>query len=192
MFIIPPDYHSGTSLLQASIAAKSKRLWQSLRREYGIPDCHYSDYFDFAFTKIAHRSRVTDTARLRLRFTDETKEDYLFKPEYSKRVPARTLGKYMEGIWVRSVKMQFIIFFHTKISQEFLQQEGHSHPPTHQQLLAAFGSIAKLEGFPGTPCESSNVLLSMIEGYSPPQHGMIGPAPQTFNGFVARGGSSAQ
>jgi protein SEY1 len=40
-----------------------------------------------------------EVVKLRGRFTDRSREDYVFKPAYHKRIPADGVAHYMEGIW---------------------------------------------------------------------------------------------
>lgn len=60
---------------------------------------------------------VTD---FRQRFTDKSRPDYVFRPEYQRRIPADGLAHYMEGIW-----------------QQVLSEKDLDLP-TQQELLAQF------------------------------------------------------
>lgn len=40
---------------------------------------------------------------LRKRFVDRSRDDFVFKPSYHKRIPADGVAFYMEQIWVRRV-----------------------------------------------------------------------------------------
>jgi hypothetical protein len=39
---------------------------------------------------------------MRVRFTDESKNDFVFKPPYNKHIPVDDVAFYMKGVWVRS------------------------------------------------------------------------------------------
>lgn len=65
-----------------------------------------SDCFDLAFTSLPHmdlqRSAFDEaTTALRRRFTDRTAEDFAFRAEYRKNIPADGFIAYAERIWVR-------------------------------------------------------------------------------------------
>ena len=57
---------------------------------------------------------------LRQRFVDKSRDDYVFKPAYHKRIPADGVAFYMEGIW------------------EQVQTNKDLDLPTQQELLAQF------------------------------------------------------
>lgn len=41
----------------------------------------------------------SEVLELRKRFTDRTRDDYVFQPGYHKRIPADGVAFYMENIW---------------------------------------------------------------------------------------------
>jgi hypothetical protein len=64
-----------------------------------------ADYFDLGFTALPHKVLAAEqfeaeVQKLRQRFEDKSRPDYLFKPVYHKRIPADGVAFYMEGIWV--------------------------------------------------------------------------------------------
>ncbi|TFY72144.1 hypothetical protein EVG20_g862 [Dentipellis fragilis] len=61
-----------------------------------------------------------EVQNLRKRFTDKSRDDYVFKPAYHKRIPADGVAFYMEGIW------------------EQVQTNKDLDLPTQQELLAQF------------------------------------------------------
>lgn len=72
-----------------------------------LADASLSDYFDLSFAALPHKVLMpeqfeTAVLELRQRFTDRSRDDYVFKPAYHKRIPADGVGFYMEGIWVRA------------------------------------------------------------------------------------------
>jgi len=94
--------------LQATLTADLQRIWDSLSKPSDLQECKLSDYFDLSFTALPHKILAAekfedDVQTLRKRFVDKTKEDYVFKPAYHKRIPADGVAFYMEGIWVGSL-----------------------------------------------------------------------------------------
>lgn len=92
--------------LQATLTADLTRIWHNLTKPNELENCQLSDYFDVAFTTLPHKILAADqfkseVVKLRKRFVDKSREDYLFKPAYHKRIPADGVAFYMEGIWVR-------------------------------------------------------------------------------------------
>ena len=90
-----------------------------------MEDSQLSDYFDLAFTTLAHKILVPDkfeaeVKQLRNRFVDKQDPDYVFKPAYHKRIPADGVAFYMETIW------------------EQVQTNKDLDLPTQQELLAQF------------------------------------------------------
>ncbi len=101
--------HIGTTPLanlQATLTADLNRIWDSLSKPDELKDRILGDYFDLSFTALPHKILAADqfeaeVRNLRSRFTDKTKDNYLFKPAYHKRIPADGVAFYMENIWVR-------------------------------------------------------------------------------------------
>lgn len=101
--------HIGTTPLanlQATLTADMEKIWESLSKPPELQDRQLSDYFDLSFAALPHK--VLDSQRfesevleLRKRFVDKSRDDYIFKPAYHKRIPADGVAFYMEGIWVR-------------------------------------------------------------------------------------------
>jgi hypothetical protein len=72
-----------------------------------LANANLTDYFDLAFTTLPHKVLMPDQFEtavqdLRKRFVDRSREDFVFKPSYHKRIPADGVAFYMEQIWVRS------------------------------------------------------------------------------------------
>jgi protein SEY1 len=81
------------------------KIWESLSKPEDLKDVKLADYFDLSFTALPHKILATEkfessVLELRQRFVDKTREDYVFKPAYHKRIPADGVSFYMEGIWV--------------------------------------------------------------------------------------------
>ena len=96
--------------LEATLTADMNKIWDSLSKPEDLKDVKLSDYFDLSFTALPHKVLATEKFEssvldLRKRFVDKTREDYVFKPAYHKRIPADGVAFYMEGIWVSA-------FFH--------------------------------------------------------------------------------
>ena len=103
--------HIGTTPLanlEATLSADMNKIWDSLSKPQELEDRKLSDYFDLSFTALPHKILVPDkfetaVQELRKRFTDKSRDDYVFKPSYHKRIPADGVAFYMENIWVRSI-----------------------------------------------------------------------------------------
>ncbi len=100
--------HIGTTPLanlQATLTQDIQKIWESLSKPAELKDKQLSDYFDLSFAALPHKVLVPDkfdsaTLELRKRFSDKSREDYVFSPAYHKRIPADGVAFYMEGIWV--------------------------------------------------------------------------------------------
>ena len=100
--------HIGTTPLanlQATLTADMQKIWDSLSKPTELQDRQLSDYFDLSFSALPHKVLVPekfekDTVELRQRFVDKSRDDYVFRPAYHKRIPADGVAFYMEGIWV--------------------------------------------------------------------------------------------
>ncbi|CAL1706761.1 unnamed protein product [Somion occarium] len=120
--------HIGTTPLanlQATLTADMNKIWGSLSKPPELNDRQLSDYFDLSFAALPHKILVPDKFEagvqdLRKRFTDKSREDYVFKPMYHKRIPADGVAFYMENIW------------------EQVQSNKDLDLPTQQELLAQF------------------------------------------------------
>ncbi|KAG0707121.1 RHD3/Sey1 [Suillus ampliporus] len=111
--------------LQATLTADLTKIWDSLSKPQDLQDRQLSDYFDLAFTALPHKNFAADkfeaeVQELRKRFVDKTRDDFVFKPAYHKRIPADGVAFYMENIW------------------EQVQTNKDLDLPTQQELLAQF------------------------------------------------------
>lgn len=82
-----------------------QKIWESLSKPPELQDRQLSDYFDLSFAALPHKVLAADkfefeVQELRKRFMEKTRDDYVFKPAYHKRIPADGVAFYMEGIWV--------------------------------------------------------------------------------------------
>jgi hypothetical protein len=70
-----------------------------------LADATLQNYFDLSFSALPHKVLMPEkfeqeVLELRKRFTDRSREDYVFQPSYHKRIPADGVSFYMDGIWV--------------------------------------------------------------------------------------------
>ncbi|KAH9957358.1 RHD3/Sey1 [Russula dissimulans] len=126
LFVIR-DHIGATPLanLQATLTADLQRIWDTLSKPAELQDRKLTDYFDLSFTALPHKILASerfelDVRALRGRFTDKSRDDFVFKPAYHKRIPADGVAFYMEGIW------------------EQVQTNKDLDLPTQQELLAQF------------------------------------------------------
>ena len=102
--------HIGTTPffnLQATLTADLQRIWDTIAIPVELQDRRLTDYFDLSFTALSHKilsaeEFESDVGALRGRFTDKSRDDFVFKPAYHKRIPADGVAFYMKSIWVRS------------------------------------------------------------------------------------------
>lgn len=91
--------------LIATLTSDIEKIWDSISKPTELKDRQLRDYFDLSFTTLSHKLLrpdifEADVNRLRVRFTDKARDDYVFKPAYHKRIPADGVAFYMESIWV--------------------------------------------------------------------------------------------
>lgn len=91
--------------LVTTLTSDMERIWDTISKPTELKDRRLKDYFDLSFTTLSHKllkpdAFEADVNRLRGRFVDKAREDYVFKPTYHKRIPADGVAFYMEGIWV--------------------------------------------------------------------------------------------
>ncbi|KAI0630433.1 root hair defective 3 GTP-binding protein [Trametes polyzona] len=120
--------HIGTTPLanlQATLSADMQKIWETLSKPPELKDKQLSDYFDLSFAALPHKILAADkfeseAKELSRRFLDKSRDDYVFSPQYHKRIPADGVAFYMEGIW------------------EQVQSNKDLDLPTQQELLAQF------------------------------------------------------
>jgi protein SEY1 len=107
-FVRHPRPHRSDPLanLQATLTADLHQIWDTLSKPAELQDRKLTDYFDLSFTALPHKILASDkfesdVRRLRGRFKDKSRDDFVFKSTYLKRIPADDVAFYMEGIWVR-------------------------------------------------------------------------------------------
>ncbi|KAF8948035.1 Dynamin-like GTPase that mediates homotypic ER fusion, partial [Entomortierella lignicola] len=126
LFVIR-DHVGATPLanLSNTLRADLDKIWQGLSKPEGLEDCKISDYFDYMFTTLPHKllqpeKFELEVDQLRSRFANPSDPNYVFQPQYSKRVPADGLHVYAGGIW------------------EKIMTNKDLDLPTQQELLAQF------------------------------------------------------
>ena len=107
MLFVIRDHIGTTPLanLQATLTADMQKIWESLSKPPELQDRQLSDYFDLSFAALPHKvleaqKFESEVLELRKRFVEKSRENYVFKPAYHKRIPADGVAFYMEGIWV--------------------------------------------------------------------------------------------
>ncbi|KAG0055466.1 Dynamin-like GTPase that mediates homotypic ER fusion [Gryganskiella cystojenkinii] len=180
LFVIR-DHIGATPLanLSNTLKADLERIWQGLSKPEGLEDCKITDYFDFMFTTLAHKLLQpekfdSDVDKLRLRFTTPSDPNYVFQPQYSRRVPADGLHIYAGGIWDKIMTNKDLDL------------------PTQQELLAqyrcdeiastAFATFTeKIKEF-RQPIESGNI----VEDLGPKMRDIRGVAMKSFDKDASR------
>jgi protein SEY1 len=82
-------------------------IWTKLSKAAELQNQNLEDCFDLSFTALSHKifckeKFESDVQMLRARFMDKSRNDFVFKPTYHKRIPADGLAFYMMDTWVRS------------------------------------------------------------------------------------------
>ncbi|KAG9031971.1 Dynamin-like GTPase that mediates homotypic ER fusion [Tulasnella sp. JGI-2019a] len=126
LFVIR-DHDSATPLsnIQEILMADLGKIWGSINKPEGRAQSRLDDYFDVTFVSMANKIFSTaqleaDIVQFHGRFADRAREDYVFKPEYHRRIPADGMAHYMEDIW------------------NLIQNDKDINLPTQQELLSQF------------------------------------------------------
>ncbi|KAF7730665.1 Dynamin-like GTPase that mediates homotypic ER fusion [Apophysomyces ossiformis] len=110
LFVIR-DHVGATPLenLAKTLQADLEKIWAGLSKPEGLEDCKIHDYFDFMYNGLPHKILLPDkfvekVAEFRqrltaIRFNDPNNENYVFRPQYHKRIPADGYHVYASGIW---------------------------------------------------------------------------------------------
>ncbi|KAI8637905.1 RHD3/Sey1 [Parasitella parasitica] len=106
LLIVIRDHVGSTPLanLAKTLQSDLEKIWAGLSKPEGLEDCKIHDYFDFMYTGLPHKVLLPEkfneeVANLRKRFNDPQNTDFVFKPEYHKRIPADGYHIYASGIW---------------------------------------------------------------------------------------------
>jgi hypothetical protein len=95
------------SNLQETLTDDLQRIWDTIAIPVELQNRKLTDYFDLSFTALSHKilsaeKFESDVRTLRGRFTDKSRDDFVFKPAYHNHIPADGVAFYMKSIWVRS------------------------------------------------------------------------------------------
>ncbi|KAI8642931.1 RHD3/Sey1 [Parasitella parasitica] len=106
LLMVIRDFVGATPLenLAKTLKADLEKIWESLSKPEGLEDCKITDYFDFMFTGLPHKVLLPEkfdqeVIKLRSRFNDAENPDFVFRPEYHKRIPADGYTMYASSIW---------------------------------------------------------------------------------------------
>ncbi|KAI7866873.1 RHD3/Sey1 [Spinellus fusiger] len=106
LLIVIRDHVGATPLanLSKTLQADLEKIWAGVSKPEGLEDCKIHDYFDFMYTGLPHKVLLPEkfdeeVAQLRKRFNDPQNENYVFRPQYHKRIPADGYHIYASGIW---------------------------------------------------------------------------------------------
>ncbi|KAJ1569062.1 Dynamin-like GTPase that mediates homotypic ER fusion, partial [Nowakowskiella sp. JEL0078] len=111
--------------LSETIIIDLNKIWDTLKKPEGKESCKINDYFDFKYIGLPHKhfaqKQFEDgVTKLRKWFIDPKSENYLFKPQYHKHIPADGFPRFAETIWDKIVSNKDLDL------------------PTQQQLLAQY------------------------------------------------------
>ncbi|KAI9245724.1 RHD3/Sey1 [Helicostylum pulchrum] len=127
LLIVIRDFVGATPLdnLANTLKADLEKIWASLSKPEGLEDCKITQYFDFMFTGLPHKILLPDkfdqeVTKLRSRFNDPKDPNFVFRPEYHKRIPADGYHLYASSIWDKVLTNKDLDL------------------PTQQQLLAQY------------------------------------------------------
>ncbi|KAJ2219842.1 Dynamin-like GTPase that mediates homotypic ER fusion [Coemansia sp. RSA 520] len=101
------------------------RIWTGLNKPEGLEDAKLGDYFDLKFSSLPHKLLQPENFEqaalaLRSQFVDAKSSEYVFQPEYKRRVPADGFPRYAEAVWEKVVSNKDLDL------------------PTQQELLAQY------------------------------------------------------
>ncbi|KAJ2660742.1 Dynamin-like GTPase that mediates homotypic ER fusion [Coemansia sp. RSA 1199] len=121
------DHVSSTPLanLSKTLRIDMDRIWAGLNKPEGLEDAKLGDYFDLKFSSLPHKVLQPENFEqaalaLRSQFVDKKSREYVFQPEYKRRVPADGFPHYAEAIWEKVVSNKDLDL------------------PTQQELLAQY------------------------------------------------------
>ncbi|KAJ1784272.1 Dynamin-like GTPase that mediates homotypic ER fusion, partial [Coemansia sp. RSA 2167] len=104
------DHVSSTPLanLAKTLRIDMDRIWMGLNKPEGLEDAKLGDYFDLKFSSLPHKLLQPENFEqaalaLRSQFVDTKSSEYVFQPEYKRRVPADGFPRYAEAVWEKVV-----------------------------------------------------------------------------------------
>jgi len=105
LFVIR-DFVGNTPLenLQKTIEDDMHKIWNELSKPENLQNSDISDFFDFMFIGLPHKvfkneQFEAEVKLLKKRFYDENDPNYVFKPDYHRRIPADGFPQYAQSIW---------------------------------------------------------------------------------------------
>ncbi|KAI8071554.1 root hair defective 3 GTP-binding protein-domain-containing protein [Gongronella butleri] len=106
LFFVIRDHVGSTPLenLAKTLQSDLEKIWDGLSKPEGLENCKIHDYFDFMYTGLPHKILLPEkfdeeVVKLRERFNDASNPNFVFRPEYHKRIPADGYHVYASGIW---------------------------------------------------------------------------------------------
>ncbi|KAI9469583.1 Dynamin-like GTPase that mediates homotypic ER fusion [Coemansia sp. RSA 989] len=127
LYFVIRDHASSTPLenLAATLHNDMDRIWDGLNKPEGLENAQLKDYFDLKFSSLPHKVLQPENFEkaalaLRSQFVDHKADDYVFRPEYKRRVPADGFPHYAEAVWDKVVSNKDLDL------------------PTQQELLAQY------------------------------------------------------
>ncbi|KAI0268532.1 root hair defective 3 GTP-binding protein-domain-containing protein [Russula aff. rugulosa BPL654] len=156
--------HIGTTPLanlQATLIADLQRIWDALSKPPELQDRKLSDYFDLSFTALPHKILASDkfesdVRTLRGRFSDKSRDDFVFKPAYHKRIPADGVAFYMEGIWELLAQFRCDEISANALAEFNDQSKSQKRPIEHGMIAMRRGTIKE------STSESVPTLLELL------------------------------
>lgn len=127
LFFVIRDHLGKVPLSHLSQTLKQdlQKSWGELAKPKGLEGCAITDFFDFMFFGLPHRVLLPEefeeqASVLAQCFYDTSHPNFVFRPQYHKRIPADGLQRYTETIW------------------DQIMTDKNLDLPTQQQLLAQF------------------------------------------------------
>ncbi|KAI8391135.1 RHD3/Sey1 [Radiomyces spectabilis] len=106
LLIVIRDHVGSTPLenLAKTLQADLEKIWDGLSKPEGLENCKIHDYFDFMYTGLPHKILLPEkfddeVTKLRHRFNDPQDVNFVFRPQYHKRIPADGYHVYASSIW---------------------------------------------------------------------------------------------
>jgi len=105
LFVIR-DFVGNTPLknLQKTIEDDMHKIWNELSKPENLQNSDISDFFDFMFIGLPHKvfkneQFEAEVKLLKNRFYNKDDPNYVFKPDYHRRIPADGFPQYAQSIW---------------------------------------------------------------------------------------------
>ncbi|RKP05732.1 RHD3/Sey1, partial [Thamnocephalis sphaerospora] len=106
LFFVIRDCISQTPLAyhENKLRGNMTKIWDNIAKPEHLANSSFSDFFDCMVVGLPPKPVMPDqfneaTDRLRLRFTDPSDSNYVFKPCYHRGIPIDGFSHYASGIW---------------------------------------------------------------------------------------------